>query len=83
MCSIIGVAPKLTVSNRAWLAAGCDSVRHRGQGDAGQWRSAEGCVGLGHCCLSSIDLSLGGHQACVGFIASVVLVLGGALHSVM
>jgi asparagine synthase (glutamine-hydrolysing) len=39
-----------------------DTMQHRGPDDAGVWRSADGCVGLGQRRLAIIDLSPGGHQ---------------------
>jgi len=62
MCGIIGVASRTAVSDRGWLALGRDALRHRGPDDAGEWWSADGCVGLGHRRLAIIDLSPAGHQ---------------------
>jgi asparagine synthase (glutamine-hydrolysing) len=62
MCGIIGIASQSPVSDRGWLARGRDTLRHRGPDDAGEWWSADACVGLGHRRLAIIDLSPGGHQ---------------------
>jgi asparagine synthase (glutamine-hydrolysing) len=62
MCGLIGIAAKHYISNRAWLAAGRDTMRHRGPDDAGEWWSQDGRVGLAHRRLSILDLSPLGHQ---------------------
>lgn len=62
MCGIVGIAGKSPELDRRWLATGRDSMTHRGPDDAGEWWSADGCVGLAHRRLSIVDLSPLGHQ---------------------
>lgn len=62
MCGIIGIASSSPLTDRGWLAQGRDALRHRGPDDAGEWWSADACVGLGHRRLAIIDLSPGAHQ---------------------
>ena len=62
MCGLIGIASKRGISDRAWLAAGRDTMLHRGPDDAGEWWSHDGRVGLAHRRLSILDLSPLGHQ---------------------
>ena len=62
MCGIVGIATLSPRSDRAWLLAGRDAMRHRGPDDAGVWWSDDGRVGLGHRRLAIVDLSPGGHQ---------------------
>lgn len=81
MCGIIGVASKLTIPDRSWLAVGRDSMRHRGPDDAGEWWSADGCVGLGHRRLSIIDLSPGGHQPMQDAAEELNIVFNGEIYN--
>jgi asparagine synthase (glutamine-hydrolysing) len=62
MCGFVGIAAKVPVTNRSWLSVGRDAMLHRGPDDAGEWWSADGCVGLGHRRLSILELSPLGHQ---------------------
>jgi asparagine synthase (glutamine-hydrolysing) len=81
MCGIIGIASKLAVASRAWLAAGRDAMRHRGPDDAGEWWSAEGAVGLGHQRLAIIDLSPGGHQPKQDITGELIIVFNGEIYN--
>ena len=60
MCGILGVA----FSNPAIfdLDTKLAEIHHRGPDSQGTWQSASGQVQFGHCRLSIIDLSAGGHQ---------------------
>ena len=62
MCGLIGIASTRCIGDRAWLAAGRDTMLHRGPDDAGEWWSQDGRVGLAHRRLSILDLSPLGHQ---------------------
>ena len=81
MCGIIGIASQSPVSGRAWMAAGRDALRHRGPDDAGEWWSADGCVGLGHRRLSIIDLSPGGHQPMQDAAGELCIAFNGEIYN--
>ncbi len=81
MCGIIGVASLAPVSDRGWLAAGRDALRHRGPDDAGEWWSADACVGLGHRRLAIIDLSPGGHQPMQDAGGGLCIVFNGEIYN--
>ena len=81
MCGIIGVASHTPVSDRSWLAAGRDALRHRGPDDAGEWWSADACVGLGHRRLAIIDLSPGGHQPMLDAGNGLCIVFNGEIYN--
>src|SRR6266704_6698368 len=79
MCGIIGVATQTAISDRGWLAAGRDAMRHRGPDDAGEWWSADGRIGLGHRRLSIIDLSPAGHQPMQDAARELTIVFNGEI----
>jgi len=81
MCGIIGIASQSSVSARGWVAAGSDALRHRGPDDAGEWWSADGCVGLGHRRLAIIDLSPGGHQPMQDAHNELCIVFNGEIYN--
>ncbi|MEB3200913.1 MAG: asparagine synthase (glutamine-hydrolyzing) [Synechococcaceae cyanobacterium] len=62
MCGLVGVAAPRPRSERAWLDAAAESLRHRGPDDGGSWWSADGRIGLAHRRLAILDLSPLGHQ---------------------
>src|SRR6266581_1496083 len=62
MCGLVGIAATRAIVDRACLAAGVETLRHRGPDDVGEWWSEDGRVGLGHRRLSIVDLSSLGHQ---------------------
>ena len=62
MCGLVGIAATHSIVDRACLAAGGETLRHRGPDDVGEWWSEDGRVGLGHRRLSIVDLSPLGHQ---------------------
>jgi asparagine synthase (glutamine-hydrolysing) len=81
MCGIIGVASRTAVSDRGWLALGRDALRHRGPDHAGEWWSADGCVGVGHRRLAIIDLSPAGHQPMQDADGGSCIVLNGEIYN--
>ncbi|HYS88773.1 MAG TPA: asparagine synthase (glutamine-hydrolyzing) [Bradyrhizobium sp.] len=81
MCGIIGVATQTAISDRGWLAAGRDAMRHRGPDDAGEWWSADGRIGLGHRRLSIIDLSPAGHQPMQDAARELTIVFNGEIYN--
>jgi asparagine synthase (glutamine-hydrolysing) len=81
MCGIVGIASQSPVSDRGWLAPGRDALRHRGPDDAGQWWSADDCVGLGHRRLAIIDLSPGGHQPMQDAGGELCIVFNGEIYN--
>ncbi len=81
MCGIIGVASRTAVSERGWLALGRDVLRHRGPDDAGEWWSADACVGLGHRRLAIIDLSPAGHQPMQDAGGGLCIVFNGEIYN--
>ena len=81
MCGIIGIAAQSPVSDRGWLALGRDALRHRGPDDAGEWWSADGCVGVGHRRLAIIDLSPAGHQPMQDALGGLCIVFNGEIYN--
>lgn len=81
MCGIIGIATLTPGSDRGWLAAGRDALRHRGPDDAGEWWSADGFVGLGHRRLAIIDLSPAGHQPMQDASGELCIVFNGEIYN--
>ncbi len=81
VCGIIGVTSRTPVSDRGWLTAGRDAMRHRGPDDAGEWWSADGCVGLGHRRLAIIDLSPAGHQPMQDASGELCIVFNGEIYN--
>lgn len=56
-------------------------MRHRGPDDAGEWWSADNCVGLGHRRLAIIDLSSAGHQPMQDVDAELCIVFNGEIYN--
>ena len=81
MCGIIGVASRRPLADRQWLAAGRETMSHRGPDDAGEWWSADGRVGLAHRRLAIIDLSAGGHQPMCDEARARVIVFNGEIYN--
>ena len=81
MCGLVGIASRLPVENRVWLAIGRDAIRHRGPDDAGEWWSSDGRVGLGHRRLSILDLSLAGHQPMRSDAHGLIIVFNGEIYN--
>lgn len=81
MCGIVGIASQRPSSKREWLADGRDAMLHRGPDDAGEWWSADGCVGLAHRRLSIIDLSFAGHQPMTDTSGNFRIVLNGEIYN--
>src|SRR5512141_647058 len=81
MCGIIGIASLSPVSERGWLAQGRDALRHRGPDDAGEWWSADACVGLGHRRLAIIDLSPSAHQPMQDAGGELYIVFNGEIYN--
>src|ERR1044071_5323348 len=81
MCGIIGAASRLPLRDRTWLVAGRETLRHRGPDGAGEWRSADGRVALGHRRLAIIDLSPGGHQPMERASNGSCIVLNGEIYN--
>ena len=81
MCGIVGAASQIPVSDPTWLAAGRDAMTHRGPDDAGEWWSADGCVGLGQRRLAIIDLSPAGHQPMLDASGELGIVFNGEIYN--
>ena len=81
MCGIIGIASTRPVSERDWLTAGRDAMRHRGPDGCGQHWSADGRVGLGHRRLAVIDLSPAGQQPMSDPDGRVCIVFNGEIYN--
>lgn len=81
MCGIIGIASQTPVSDRVWLVAGRDALRHRGPDDTGEWWSEDGCVGLAHRRLAIIDLSPAGHQPMQDARGELCIVFNGEMYN--
>jgi asparagine synthase (glutamine-hydrolysing) len=81
MCGIVGIASTAQIHDRGWIAAGRDAMHHRGPDDAGEWWSADGCVGLGHRRLAIIDLSPAGHQPMQDACGELCIVFNGEIYN--
>jgi asparagine synthase (glutamine-hydrolysing) len=81
VCGIVGISSNAPVAGRAWITAGRDALRHRGPDDAGEWWSADGCVGLGHRRLAIIDLSPAGHQPMTDAGDELCIVFNGEIYN--
>src|SRR5712664_2140699 len=81
MCGIVGIACRTAVTDRRWLSAGRDAMRHRGPDDQGEWWSADGRIGLGHRRLAIIDLSPAGHQPMQDASGELCIVFNGEIYN--
>ncbi|MBU2623839.1 MAG: asparagine synthase (glutamine-hydrolyzing) [Proteobacteria bacterium] len=81
MCGIMGIVSQTPVADRRWLVAGRDAMRHRGPDDAGEWWSADGCIGLAHRRLSIIDLTPTGHQPMLDATGQICIVFNGEIYN--
>ena len=81
MCGIVGVVSCSPQLSRTWLAVGRDAMAHRGPDDAGEWRSADGRVGLAQRRLAIIDLSSAGHQPMHDSFGELSIVFNGEIYN--
>jgi len=81
MCGIIGIASQAQITNRTWLAVGCDAIHHRGPDASGEWWSNDGVVGLGHRRLAIIDISASGHQPMHDSSGQLTIVFNGEIYN--
>jgi len=81
MCGLVGIASQSPATDRTWLAAGRDTLTHRGPDDAGEWWSDDGRVGLAHRRLSIIDLSPAGHQPMRDEQRGLAIVFNGEIYN--
>jgi len=81
MCGLVGVVSSAPGASRTWLAAGRDTMRHRGPDDAGEWWSHDGRVGLAHRRLSIVDLSPAGHQPMQDETRELTVVYNGEIYN--
>ena len=81
MCGIIGIASPIPATDRTWLTVGRDAMTHRGPDDAGEWWSADGCVGFGQRRLAIIDLSPAGHQPMRDASGELSIVFNGEIYN--
>lgn len=71
------------MTERDWLLAGRDAMRHRGPDGCGEFWSADGRVGLGHRRLAIIDLSAAGKQPMTDVRQSLHIVFNGEIYNFM
>jgi asparagine synthase (glutamine-hydrolysing) len=82
MCAITGIiSTSITSIDRNWLTASCNSMKHRGPDDYGEWWSSDKTVGLGHRRLSIIDLSSFGQQPMSDVTKEFVIVFNGEIYN--
>jgi asparagine synthase (glutamine-hydrolysing) len=81
MCGIVGIISNTPQTQREWLAIGRDAMTHRGPDDAGEWWSADACVGFAHRRLSIIDLSPAGHQPMHDISGLLTIVFNGEIYN--
>ena len=80
MCGIVGVVTR-DDSAPSMLGAQCGVLRHRGPDGAGQWRSHDRRIALGHRRLSIIDLSAAASQPMEDDSANLQIVLNGEIYN--
>lgn len=83
MCGLAGIlhrAPEPD-SLRAVLPHVLSAIRHRGPDDEGNYYSPDGRVGLTHCRLSILDLSMAGHQPMFAADDRYVIVYNGEIFN--
>ena len=82
MCGITGISvrPRLTADPAA-LRASLAVLAHRGPDDSGIFTDQVAGIGVGHCRLSILDLSLLGHQPMLSDDGMVVLVFNGEIYN--
>ena len=81
MCGIIGIASPTPLFECGWLAPGRDAMQHRGPDDAGEWWSADGCVGLGHRRLAILESFPAGHQPMQDESGELCIVFNGEIYN--
>lgn len=83
MCGVVGfITPGSdSVDPANMLETMCESLRHRGPNDRGQWIDHDAGVYFGHTRLSIIDLSPMGHQPMVSASERYVLSYNGEIYN--
>lgn len=81
MCGIVGIATARGSIEMDCVVRMRDTLRHRGPDDAGEWWSADRCVGLGHRRLAIIDLSPAGHQPMQDASGELCIVFNGEIYN--
>ena len=81
MCGIIGIASHRPITDRGWIKAGGDAMRHRGPDGAGEWWTPDWRVGVGHQRLAIIDLSPAGHQPMLDTSGELCIVFNGEIYN--
>jgi asparagine synthase (glutamine-hydrolysing) len=81
MCGFLGIAATEPITNTSWLRVGRDAMLHRGPDDAGEWWSADSCVGLGHRRLSILELSPLGHQPMLDEARGLAIAFNGEIYN--
>lgn len=81
MCGLVGIASLTPQADCTWLPIARDTLTHRGPDDAGEWWSADGCVGLAHQRLSIIDLSPAGHQPMSDASGVLTIIFNGEIYN--
>ena len=81
MCGIVGHVSLNTPCPPDLLLQMRDSLRHRGPDDAGEWRSDDGLVALGHRRLAIIDLSPAGRQPMADSSNRLQIVFNGEIYN--
>lgn len=82
MCGLLGIC---SANNRQvnldWITIGKKTLIHRGPNSSGEWRSNDGCVGMGHQRLSIIDLTSSGHQPMHNEGQDLTIVFNGEIYN--
>jgi asparagine synthase (glutamine-hydrolysing) len=81
MCGIVGIVADGGITERRWLVAGRDAMRHRGPDDRGEWWSPDGRAGLAHRRLAIIDVSPAGHQPMLDRAGNLAIVFNGEIYN--
>jgi asparagine synthase (glutamine-hydrolysing) len=80
MCGFVAIANLEFADARATMDS-LATLAHRGPDSSGNWQSPNGCVSLGHCRLSIVDLSAAGNQPMCNEDKTIWLVCNGEIYN--
>ena len=83
MCGVVGFITPRKLVTRDLVMSMARAVVHRGPDDEGCWMDPEMGLALGHCRLSIVDLSSGGHQPMRSRCGRYVISFNGEIYNFM